>query len=358
VRIDQVLPDFAAHDAIGNHVQQARQVLRQAGYQSDVWAERIDPRLAAEARPYGQRRSRPGDVLIFHQSTDAPDMAEWLKATATGGTRLVFNYHNITPAGYFARWEPAIATRQLRARQQLVDLASVASLSIAVSEYNRRELVAAGYQQTAVCPLLLDLDPYAPAAQRPGPRTTGGRWLFVGRLAPNKCQHDVIAAFAVYRRCHDPAARLTLIGNPSSPSYLQAMLHLVDSLGLGEAVAWRADVAFGDLLRAYRDADVLVCLSEHEGFCVPLVEAMALGLPVVAFRAGAVADTVGDGGRVIETKEPTAVAAAVASVLGDATGWARLAAAGQARSEAFRGPVVAERFLGILDGWLHKGVVA
>ena len=157
-----------------------------------------------------------------------------------------------------------------------------------------------------VSPLLLDLDA---RLARPGPstsprtcaRTRAGRhWLFVGRLAPNKCQHDLIAAFAAYRPLYDHGARLTLIGSEAAPSYSDALYGLVDDLGLTAAVTFAGPVTDAELAAYYDDADVFVCLSRHEGFCVPLLEAMRHDVPVVALAAGAVPDTVGDAGVLLE----------------------------------------------------------
>ena len=357
MRIDQVLPDFAAHDAIGNHVLQIRRSLRGAGYASDIFAQRIDPRLKAEARPY--REWAGGDALIFHQSTDAPEMADWLMAKDRAGTPLVFDYHNITPARYFARWDPAIAASLRRARDQLLALAPHADLSLADSAFNAGELTDAGYRRPTVSPLLVDLDAMrgdpdrkARARLERRRRAGGADWLFVGRIAPNKCQHDVLAAFAVYRRLFDPAARLALIGAPSSFRYLRALERLADELGAAEAVEFGYDVPFSELLARYRTADVLVCLSEHEGYCAPLLEAMELKVPVVAFAAAAVPDTVGDAAIVLDDKDPLTVACRVAELLGDGTRRTELVAAGRRRAAELSLAANSARFLKNLSEWL------
>ncbi len=159
----------------------------------------------------------------------------------------------------------------------------------------------------------------------------GGLWLFVGRLVPNKCQHDVVAAFAAYRRVFDAGARLVLVGGVSSASYAQAVRAQVEGLGLSGVVELVGSVSDAELVRWYGRASVFVCVSEHEGFCVPLVEAMAAGVPVVAFGAAAVPETVGAGGLVLGDKSPLVVAAAVDRVLGDGVVRERLVGAGRGR---------------------------
>ena len=155
------LPGFAPHDAIGNHTLQTRRVLRQAGYESDIWAEHILGDLRSEARPYLEDAYVPGEqrVLLYQSSTSSP-MAAWLKARAQRGQALIGHYHNITPARFFARWEPHIATAMDNARHELAMLAAYTEMSFADSGYNEAELAGCGYQETLVCPILVDLDEY------------------------------------------------------------------------------------------------------------------------------------------------------------------------------------------------------
>jgi glycosyltransferase involved in cell wall biosynthesis len=228
------------------------------------------------------------------------------------------------------------------ARVQLAELAGVASLAVADSDYNRAELDALGYSPTATCHLLVDLSAYHATpdprvlARRRRLRAGGGAdWLFVGRLAPNKCQHDVIAAFALYRAVVDPEARLTLVGGGTAPRYVTALRALVADLGVADAVDLPDSLDFPALLAVWATTDVLVCLSEHEGFCVPILEAMELGVPVVAYAAAAVPETLGDAGVLLTDKDPAVVALEVEALLGDGERRAAAVAAGRARAGLF-----------------------
>lgn len=358
MRIDQCLPDFAKHDAIGNHVLKVREALRDAGYESDIWADRIDVRLAGEAKPYAEFPHDGSDtVLMYHLSTDSP-MTQWLEDRERLGTSVISYYHNITPSKYFRRWEPRIARRLDEARAQLVELAPVTRFALAASSFNRGELVDAGYTLVVVAPLLLDLTEFANVApsvrgNRSTARERGSRWLFVGRIAPNKCQHDVVGAFAVYRRLFDPDATLTLVGAPSSYRYLQAIRQLIAELGLSGCVRHLDSVALPELLEQYQRADVLVCLSEHEGFCVPLLEAMAAGVPVVALRAAAVSETVGGAALLVDDKDPLVVAAAVDELLGDPDRRTRQVASGQGRAAQFALTETSSQLVSAIGGWLR-----
>lgn len=360
MKIDQLLPSFSSHDAIGNHVRQAQRALRDAGYESEIYAEIVDPRLAGQARPSSgfPRRPDADRLIIYHGSTHSR-MASWVKRVARSGQPIVLDYHNITPSGYYDRWDPGVANRSRLGRRQMQMLAPLVGLGIADSAFNQTELDEWGYPDTQVCPLLVDWSRYdadsvAAASKSATSKSAGDgrRWLFVGRVAPNKCQHDLIAAFAVYRRLFDPDARLGLVGWTTSPRYQRALERLAVDLDVEDSVDIRLDVSFAELLALYRQADVFVCLSEHEGFCVPVVEAMALELPVVAFQAAAVGETVGRGGLLLEDKDPLQVALAANSVLSDDAFRTSLIERGKVRVRDFALEITSKRFVETVEEWL------
>jgi len=364
MRIDQYLPSFAARDAIGNHTLQVRRALRAAGYESDIYAEHIGASLQQEARPFAEAKAAgarpPGErALIYHASTDS-DMAGWLASIAAGGEIVQIYYHNITPSSFFTRWLPDAARGTRMAREQLAELAPAVRLGMAATRYSERELVEVGCRRTAVCPLLIDLSEYH---REPEPGTLarlrrarehgGARWLFVGRLAPNKCQHDVVAAFAVYRRLFDPRARLTLVGGGTVPDYVAGIRRMAADLDLDGSVELLDGIDQPVLLAQFAAADVFVCLSEHEGFGVPVLEAMELGVPVVAYDAAAVAETVGDAGVVLLDKDPLTVAVEVDAVLGDEARRQALIEAGRARAASFALERTAPALVAAVEGALE-----
>ena len=336
------MPSFVLHDAISNHVRQVQRTLRDAGYQSEVFYEHLDPRLEGRARHYTlcDPAPDPRRVILYHASTHS-DMAGWLTAAARGGQSVAMDYHNITPSEYFARWEPQAARSMELARRQLAEVLPWVGLAVADSAYNASELVELGHPRTAVCPLLLDLSDFhgepdpALAARLAAARSSGPLWLFVGRVAPNKCQHDVIAAFAVYRRLFAPGARLALVGGATSVRYMNSLRSMADQLEVGDSVEFVGSASFPEMLGYFRAADAFVCLSEHEGFCVPLIEAMEVGTPVVAYRSSAVTETVAAAGILLDDKDPLSVATAVDALLSDPARTQAAVAAGRRRAAAF-----------------------
>jgi glycosyltransferase involved in cell wall biosynthesis len=239
----------------------------------------------------------------------------------SGASPFAVDYHNVTPAEIVRRWEPDVAAGLEWGHQQLRELAPRAVLGIGDSSFNVSDLDAAGFRESVVAPILFDVGEFdvVPDGSVVAGLSGGGgaTWLFVGRLAPNKAQHDVVRAFAFYRRVFDPGARLFLVGGSSSDRYERALVALVDELGLGSSVVLTGAVSDAELAAYYAGADVFVCLSDHEGFCVPLLESMFHRLPVVAFGSSAVPETLGSGGLCLPEKSPALVASAVWRVVSD-----------------------------------------
>jgi glycosyltransferase involved in cell wall biosynthesis len=212
-------------------------------------------------------------------------------------------------------------------------------LGLADSAFNEADLVAAGCPRTCVVPVLVDHDrvvdpdPEALARLAASKSAGGSDWLFVGRLIPSKAQHDLVKALWAFHRLYDARARLHLVGFDASPPYRKALVEFVEDLGLTGSVILHGDVPDRTLAAHFATADVYVSLSVHEGFGVPLVEAMRAGIPVVALGSGAVPVTVGEAGLVLTRAEPSYVAAAVARVLDDHELRTTLVAAGRHRAE-------------------------
>ena len=294
--------------------------------------------MRGEARHYRTFKGGGDTWMLYHLSTGSP-MVDWL---CRQDDPLMVDYHNITEAKYFDRWAPVAADSMRHARHQLKQLAPQARFAVADSAFNEAELVSAGYSPTSVAPILVDWSEYD---RTPHARTEarlqrakedgGAHWVFVGRVAPNKCQHDIVGAFAVYRRLFDHNARLTLVGGMTAYLYWRSLEGLIDELELGDAVTLAESVTFPELIAYYRNADLFVCLSEHEGFNVPVLEAMRFDVPVIAYASTAVPDTVGDAGILLPDKNPVLVAEAAHRVLDDSALRGRLISAGHQRIEHF-----------------------
>jgi glycosyltransferase involved in cell wall biosynthesis len=338
--IHQFVPTLAPRDAVGTHYLAVQDTLREAGFDSEIFALEAKEEYKRKARPF---RSFRGGLardtwLLFHSSVGSP-VGDYIAARPEP---LLVDYHNITPAEYFMPFEPHVASVLSLGRRQLAKLGHRAQLGLADSAFNACELEHFGFSKTAVVPILLDvatLDVAPDAALRDRLRRTkdtgGADLLFVGRIAPNKAQHDLVAMLAALRKFHDPKARLHLVGGSSSNGYLTALRAYIDELQLGEAVTITGATSAAALAAYWQVADVLVVASEHEGFCVPLLEAMHHSVPIVAYGAAAVPETLADAGLVLRDKRAAIFAQAVARVLGDDALRDHLVAAGHRRLHDF-----------------------
>jgi glycosyltransferase involved in cell wall biosynthesis len=339
--VHQMIPTLEP-GAIGAHTLELRRLLRDMGLRSEVYAAEAAPSMAKDARSarwYGRRPGRRRETVNVYQCA----VGSFVGWTALRRPEpLVVNHHNITPPRMFLSWEPGVAHALTWGLGQLRDMADVAVLGIGDSAFNEKQLVELGFPETVVSPVLFDLaqldraaDPAAVADLERAKRDGGADILFVGRVAPHKAQHDLLKAFATYRQAYDLKARLWVVGASSSDRYGEALRAFVRDAGLAGAVRFTGGVPDGTLAAHYRTADAFVCLSDHEGFCIPLVEAMHHGVPIVAYAAGAVPETLGDAGVLLPGKRPGEVAAALHRVLTDGSVRDALVAAGKRRLELF-----------------------
>lgn len=285
--VHQVLPTFTAHDAVSNEAVEMRAVLRAAGYASEIYAAGIRPSAHDVVWPVTALAAGPDDVVIVHYSIWSGAVDRALASPA----RLVVRYHNVTPAHWLEGVNEVVAALCRTARARLPELAPRTVLALPVSSFNRLDLDDAGFRRSEVLPILLR--PAGPAAPA---RPTGEHVIVtLGRIVPNKRVDEVLRTFACYQRTCVPEARLAIVGSPDGfEAYAAACRRLADELRVEHPFAGRLDdAALGALLAGA--AGYLLC-SEHEGFCVPLVEAMRHDLPIVGRDFGAVAETLGPAG--------------------------------------------------------------
>lgn len=361
-QIHQILPYFAYGDAIGNQVLELRRLLQSWGYTSEIFAENWDPRLARECRSYREyhRQSHKDNLLILHYSTGG----EANRFVLTVPDHVVIYYHNITPSRFFYWVNGAVAREVHQARRELRSLAGKFP-AIAASPYNAQELQSMGFTVLGVAPYILTLDRLDAGLQNHGgaeikqrfanPQTTD--WLYVGRLAPHKCVHDIIKAFYYYHTWITPESRLLLVGGAGgTESYVDELKRLTERLDLGESVVFAGHYGAGDGLGAfYQLADLYVCMSEHEGFCIPLIEAMYYSLPVLAYASTSVPSTLGTAGVMIREKEYPTIAEIAHEIITSDSLRSRLVEGQRARLTAFTPDAAREGFRTCLDAAITLG---
>ncbi|MGA8295825.1 MAG: glycosyltransferase [Acidimicrobiales bacterium] len=358
-RVDQVIPAIVEHDAVSNHTFAAQRLLREMGFESEIYALIIGPGCEGRVRPLREiARRGDGSQWVLYQCSIGSPAAD---AVVHHPGRKLLDYHNIVPEDLVEKWLPPLAEESRLGRRQLAALAPLVSVAFADSAFNAEELDSLGYPNPSVVPVLVEsgnlLAPPDPRVlERFAARKAhgGADWLFVGQIGPHKAQHDVISAFAAYRHSFDQHARLHIVGREMGSIYIDALRRFVASAGLGGAVDFPGSVPVGTLAAYYETADAFVCLSDHEGFCAPIVEAMARGTPVVAYAAAAVPETLGDAGVLVAEKDPALVASVVHRLTNDDETRNTFIARGRERAKRYA-PERAERaFRQLIDSALQR----
>jgi len=296
--INQWVPAAHRGDAVGDSACRQRDALRALGHRSDVFAIAVDDDMRSEVRSFADADAGRGDVTILHFATASP-MTEAF--TTLRGSR-VLQYHNITPARFFAPYDPDLFQLATRSRRDLASLAGQVDLAVGVSDYNRQELEQLGFRETGVLPIAVDVDRIIEAPRTPTLERLLDdeftNFLFVGRIVPNKKIEDIIRLAEHYQRYVDAYYRFIFVGRYDGvPRYYDMLRALVAEFGwLQERFLFTGPVPDAELAAYYRASSVYISMSEHEGFCVPLVEAMAADVPVLAYSCTAIPETLGGAG--------------------------------------------------------------
>lgn len=305
--LHQFVAGAAPGDAITDHALVLRRWIREEGFRSTIFADSIHPALTDDVRSYRSYRPKSSDELvILHHSIGSDIVGHILSFDV----RVVLVYHNVTPPEFVRSADPALARQLEQGREQLEALCSRTVLGLGVSGYDEAELQRVGYRKTGVLPIVLDESRYevSPNQELLGHYRDGNHnLLFVGRLVPNKRQDDLIKLLYHYHRIAS-SARLFLVGSPWLPTYAAWLQELAEELGVSNAVVFTGYVSQQDLVTYFRLADVYVSMSEHEGFGKPFIESMYFEVPILAYKAAAVPETLGGAAVMFSRKDYEALA--------------------------------------------------
>lgn len=317
--VNQWVPAAHQGDAVGDNARALRSLFREFGHQADLFALSIDDGLRGDVRPWSDPESRQGDVTILHFAMPSPMTAPF--ATLPGARVLC--YHNITPPHFFSAYDAELVRLTALGRHELQSLAGRVDLAVGVSEFNRRELEARGFEPTAVLPLMIDTGRLTGAGRLPALERLlqDGltNILFVGRIAPNKKIEDHIRLAEHYKRYVDVYYRFIFVGRHDAvPRYYAAVRALIAEYQMLPDRFWfTGPVPDEELAAYYRNAHAYVSLSEHEGFGVPLLEAMSMEVPVLAYAGTAVPETLGGAGVAFAPKDLEMAAELLGSLVYD-----------------------------------------
>lgn len=316
IRIDQFSAGFNPGDAISNEMLYLKNFFESKGIKGEIYSENIgtNARSSAGARKYKSWKEDRDTAVIYHHSIHS-GVSDFILNMYSSIPKFMI-YHNVTPHSFFEPYDYRLAGYLKRGRQELHQFRDIFRKSFAVSEFNRKDLIEAGFKNSEVFPFALNFYNY----KKLGKNTDGKKKiLFVGRIAPNKKQTDLLKAAHIFRKYTDIPFEFRLVGFTSRESilYRHELDWLISSYSLSENVRILEFASQEDLFREYSEADAFLCLSEHEGFCVPLLEAMYYDIPVAAFDAGAISETLGKSGILFKEKNYLLISSILEKILTD-----------------------------------------
>lgn len=319
MKIIQLLRNLSYGDAIGNDVLAIRNALTQMGYSNTIYAEYIDQRLPKHtAYPVNRLCTVDSDdIILYHLSTGTDLNYSFTELNC----RKIIRYHNITPPHFFHEYSLEAERSCQEGLEAAEAIADKVDYCLADSEFNKQDLLKMGYKQKIdVLPILIPFADYDKTPHLSTIKKYSDGWtnfLFTGRVAPNKKHEDIIQLFYYYKKYVNEKSRLFLVGGyTESDKYYRKLNEYIRFLGLKDVI-FPGHIKFNEILAYYQLADLYVCMSEHEGFCVPLVEAMYFNVPILAYASTAVPETLGGGGVLMHDKDPKLGALLADRILND-----------------------------------------
>ena len=349
LNVHQFTAVYSERDAIGQHTYTIDSILREMGCRTTLFAEHAKRFADVNVKSIRHHHRYPNpDIIIYQMSIGSP-VADYI---LTRPEPVILNYHNITPHSIFQPWAPAVAEALLRAREQLYDLAQQAHAAIADSNFNALELHQLGMSNVDVVPVL-----WKQPLHRNGlleGHNDDPSLLFVGRIAPNKCIEHLISSVALLKRKWHKIT-LSIVGTATPLSYETALRSFAHRLNVSDSIKFLGSISNAARDSLYTSSTLYVNASIHEGFCVPLIEAMSTGLPIVARASTAVPETVGDAGVLVCSPNPLYFATAIDRILSSPGLRKQLTIKGHKRAEDFSPALVKEKMKGVLQS--HFGTI-
>ncbi len=299
--IDQFHSGSASGDAVTNSMFFIQKLLENAGYISRIYVEHIADDLKDKVISYKCYKPDKNQILLIHHSF-GHDLDEWLKKLK--GYNNILIYHNITPESYFPKGS-SFYHYSIKGREQLKLLKNIVIGAIGASELNSKELKKLEFKNVQTIPLLMDIEKIVNIKWNPSVFENNKKTfniLYVGRIAENKCHHDLIEIYKIFTQMSDRDSKLILAGDITSKDYHKRLYELIYKYRLHNKVIITGKISDGDLIAYYKVSDVFLCMSDHEGFGVPLIEAMVFDVPVVAYDSSNIKNTLNGAGILFKEK--------------------------------------------------------
>lgn len=320
MEINQIYPSISYGDAVSNDIIELRGIIRDLGYSSEIYAKEIDPKcLKHYIKPLSDYKGSADNITLYHFALPGLDVTDFVKRLPD---KKILVYHNITPTEFFIKYDPYMGYLCSKGRDELRSLVNYFNLALGVSEYNRCEVKKLGFKKTETLPIIVDISKYANYDSNLAYNLSKDNtinFLFVGRIAPNKRQEDVIKTFYYYNKYINCNSRLYLVGSKQVKKYVFKLEDMIMRHNLSDKVIITGHVTDEELASFYKFSHIFLSMSEHEGFCVPLIEAMSFGLPVIAFASTAIPYTLENAGILLHRKDYARIAELINIIIIDPT---------------------------------------
>ncbi|MDD6632995.1 MAG: glycosyltransferase family 4 protein [Lachnobacterium sp.] len=352
-RIFQIVSSLNYGDAVGNDVMTIQKFLREKGYKTGIFTNHVHRKIPrGTAFSIGKMpKLRKNDIILYHFASEDP-LTQVIKEAPC---KVILRYHNVTPPRFFKGFDINAEHNTKKGLRQIKELAPYIDYGIVVSEFNKSNLREMGYTcPIDVAPILIQFDDYKKEPNQDViDEYNDGKTniVFVGRMAPNKKVEDVISSFAEYKKTYDKDARLFLVGNfNENDKYYQFLLKHIKKLGVQDVI-FPGHIPFDEILAYYSIADIFLCMSEHEGFCVPLVEAMFFNVPIIAYDSCAVPNTLDGTGVLIKDKNWDEIAAQMNKIISDDAYRSDLLDGEKKRLQEFDNEIIGNQIVGYINNF-------
>lgn len=316
VQVHQILHTLSYGDAVSNEVIEIRRALRKMGYHSEIFAINSHPKVSKFCKHIKEYKKSVNNVVLYHLSIASLEVTEFVRLLPD--TKILI-YHNITPHNYFRNVNDELYYLCKKGREELKTLNETVKLALGDSEYNRNELTNNGFKNTDILPILIDYSIYKSSSNLEIMKKYEDDFinlLFVGRVAPNKKQEDLIKTFYYYKRIN-PKSRLFIVGSyEGMEKYFMQLKDIVERLSLADVI-FTGQTSLNEIITYYKLADVFICMSEHEGFCVPLLESMCFNVPIIAYNSTAIPYTLSNCGILVNEKRYDEIAEMIDLLVND-----------------------------------------
>ncbi len=318
MQIHQILTALSYGDAVSNDAIEIRHALRRMGYESEIFTKYAHPKVSKLSKRLNEYNKNADNIVIYHFGLAGLEVTDFVKLLPD---TKVLVYHNITPYHYFKNINDELYHLCRQGREELKTLTDVVKLALGDSEFNENELIDFGFNNTGVLPILIDYSKYKVKPNTKVMETYKDGYvnlLFVGRISPNKKQEDLIKVFYYYKKIN-PKSRLFIVGSyQNTEKYLNKLQELVNRLNLKDVI-FTGHTSFDETIAYYQISDIFLCMSEHEGFCVPLLESMYFNIPIIAYNSSAIPYTLENCGILINDIHYDEIAEMIDLIINDAS---------------------------------------